>query len=49
MIDDTSVTNTKPKKSVFPRSLEMLKRPSVNIADFSSSVDNEGEARMLQS
>jgi hypothetical protein len=42
MIDDTSVTNVKPKKSVFPRSLEMLKRPGVNIKDFSSTVDNEG-------
>ena len=42
MIDDTSVTNIKPKKPVFPRSLEMLKRPGVNITYFNSSVDIEG-------
>jgi hypothetical protein len=34
--------NLSPKKSVFPRSFETLKRPSVNITSFSSSVDNEG-------
>jgi PHP family Zn ribbon phosphoesterase len=42
MVDDAAATNVKPKKSVFPRSLEMLKRPGVNITDFSSTVDNEG-------
>jgi hypothetical protein len=39
---DAAATNVKPKISVFPRSLEMLKRPGVNITDFSSTVDNEG-------
>jgi hypothetical protein len=42
MIDDSSATNISPKKSVFPRSLETLKRPGVNITGFSSSVDGEG-------
>jgi hypothetical protein len=42
MIDDAAATNVKPKKSVFPRSFEMLKRPGINITDFSSTVDNEG-------
>jgi hypothetical protein len=41
MIDDTPATNVRTKKTVFPRSLEMLKRPGVNITDFSSTVDNE--------
>jgi hypothetical protein len=40
MIDNTP--NLSPKKSVFPRSLETLKRPGVNITSFSSSVDGEG-------
>jgi hypothetical protein len=39
MIDNTP--NLSPKKSVFPRSLETLKRPGVNITSFSSSVENE--------
>jgi hypothetical protein len=42
MVDDATATNLKPKKAVFPRSLETLKRPGVNITYFSSSVDNEG-------
>jgi hypothetical protein len=42
MINDSSVTKLSPKKSVFPRSLETLKRPGVNITSFSSSVDGEG-------
>jgi hypothetical protein len=41
MVDDSNA-NVRPKKSIFPKSLEMLKRPGVNITDFSSSVDNEG-------
>jgi hypothetical protein len=40
MIDNTP--NLSPKKSIFPRSFETLKRPGVNITSFSSSVDNEG-------
>ena len=40
MVKDTP--NLSPKKSVFPRSFEMLKRPGVNITGFSSTVDNEG-------
>ncbi|HSN96040.1 MAG TPA: hypothetical protein VLR10_02485 [Nitrososphaeraceae archaeon] len=40
MIDNTP--NLSPKKSVFPRSFETLKRPGVNITGFSSTVDNEG-------
>jgi hypothetical protein len=40
MIDNTP--NLSPKKSVFPRSFETLKRLGVNITSFSSSVDNEG-------
>jgi hypothetical protein len=42
MINDSSVTKLSPKKSVFPRSLETLKRPGVNITSFSSPVDGEG-------
>ena len=42
MIDDTAATTVKPKNSVFPKSMEMLKRSGVNITYFSSSVDNEG-------
>jgi hypothetical protein len=42
LIDDSSATNVRPKKSVFPKSLESLRRPGVNITDFSSTVDNEG-------
>ena len=34
--------NLRPKKSVLPRSLDILKRPGVNITSFSSTVDNEG-------
>lgn len=41
MIDDTAATNVRPKKSVFPKSLESQKRPGVNITDFSSIVGNE--------
>jgi hypothetical protein len=33
--------NLRPKKSVFPRSLESLKRTGVTITDFHSTVDNE--------
>ena len=40
MIDDSAAT-TMPKKSVFPRSLEMLKRTGVNITDFHSTVEDE--------
>jgi hypothetical protein len=40
MIDDKPKLS--PKKSVFPRSFEMLKRSGVNITGFSSTVDNEG-------
>jgi hypothetical protein len=40
MIDNTP--NLSPKKSLFPRSFETLKRPGVNITSFSSTVDNEG-------
>jgi hypothetical protein len=42
MIDDTLAINVRPKKTVFPRSLETLKRTGVNITSFRSSVDNEG-------
>jgi hypothetical protein len=42
MVDDSSSTNAKPRKSVFPRSLEGLKRTGVNITGFNSTVDNEG-------
>jgi hypothetical protein len=41
MVDD-STANIKPRKSVLPKSMEMLKRPGVNITGFSSTVDNEG-------
>jgi hypothetical protein len=41
MVDDDSTT-AKPRKSVFPRSLEGLKRTGVNITGFNSTVDNEG-------
>jgi hypothetical protein len=41
MVDD-SATTAKPRRSVFPRSLESLKRPGVTITGFSSTVDNEG-------
>jgi hypothetical protein len=40
MVDNTP--NLNPKKSIFPRSFETLKRSGVNITSFSSSVDNEG-------
>jgi hypothetical protein len=39
---DNNPPNLSSKKSIFPRSLETLKRPGVNITSFSSSVDNEG-------
>jgi hypothetical protein len=39
MVDDD--TMLRPKKPVFPRSLESLKRPGVNITDFNSTVDGE--------
>jgi hypothetical protein len=42
MIKDTPNLSLSPKKPVFPRSFEILKRPSVNITDFSRSVDGEG-------
>ena len=42
MIDNSAATNIKPKKTVLPRSFEMLKRPGVNITSFISTVDNEG-------
>jgi hypothetical protein len=41
MVDD-STTTAKPRKSVFPRSFEGLKRTGVNITGFNSTVDNEG-------
>lgn len=34
--------NLKPKKSVFPRSLESLKRTGVHITGFNSTVESEG-------
>jgi hypothetical protein len=40
MVDD-SATEVRQKKSVFPRSLETLKRTGVKITNFQSSVDNE--------
>jgi hypothetical protein len=40
MVKDTP--SLSPKKPNFPRCLEMLKRPGVNILDFSSTVDGEG-------
>jgi len=40
MIDNTP--NLSPKKSIFPRSFETLKRPGVNITSFSSTIDDEG-------
>jgi hypothetical protein len=40
MIDNTP--NLSPKKAVFPRSFEILRRTGVNITSFSSSVDDEG-------
>jgi hypothetical protein len=39
MVDNTP--NLSPRKPVFPRSLETLKRSGVNITSFSSYVDNE--------
>jgi hypothetical protein len=42
MVDDAAATNARPKKPVFPRSLEMLKRPEITITQFSSTLDNEG-------
>jgi hypothetical protein len=39
MVEDG--TTTKPRKSVFPRSLESLIRPGVTITGFNSTVDNE--------
>ena len=42
IIDDTKATAARPRRSVFPRSLESLKRPGVNITDFNSTVDNDG-------
>ena len=39
MVDNTP--NLSPKKSVFPRSFETLRRPGVNITSFSSTVDGE--------
>jgi hypothetical protein len=39
MIDNTP--NLSPKKSIFPRSFETLKRSGVSITSFSSPVDNE--------
>ena len=42
MVDNSAATNIRPKKSVIPRSFELLKRPGVNITIFSSTVDNEG-------
>ena len=40
MVEESSMI--RPKKAVFPRSLESLKRPGVNINSLSSTVDNEG-------
>jgi hypothetical protein len=43
LVDDTNATNARPKKSVFPRSLESLRnKTGVTITSFSSTVDNEG-------
>ncbi|MFZ0344619.1 MAG: hypothetical protein WAL24_05630 [Nitrososphaeraceae archaeon] len=38
MVDN--IPNLSPKKAIFPRSLEMLKRTGVNIMSYSSTVDN---------
>jgi hypothetical protein len=40
MVEDKPTTQ--PRKSVFPRSLESLKRPGVTITGLNSTVDNEG-------
>jgi hypothetical protein len=40
MVEEPSMIRL--KKAVFPRSLESLKRPGVNITSLSSTVDNEG-------
>ena len=42
MVGGDPNSNLSAKKSVFPRSLQTLKRPGVNITGFSSTVDNEG-------
>ena len=42
MVDDTAATYTTPRRSTFPKSLESLKRPGVNITGLNSTVDNEG-------
>jgi hypothetical protein len=42
MVGGDPNSNISPKKPVFPRSLETLKRTGVNITSFSSAVDNEG-------
>jgi hypothetical protein len=43
LVDDTNATNARPKKSVFPRSMESLRnKTGVTITSFSSTVDNEG-------
>jgi hypothetical protein len=41
MVDDSD-TKAKPRRSVFPRSLQSLKRTGVTITGFNSTVDNEG-------
>ena len=40
IVEDGSTAQ--PRKSVFRRSLESLKRPGVKITGFNSTVDNEG-------
>lgn len=40
MVDDSP--STLPRRSVFPPSLESLKRTGVTITDFNSTVDGEG-------
>jgi hypothetical protein len=42
VIDDNSSSVLRPKKPIFARSLESLKRPGVTITGLNSTVDNEG-------
>jgi hypothetical protein len=42
MVDNNAATDPRPKKPVFPSSLETLKRPGVNITGFNSTVDGAG-------
>jgi hypothetical protein len=42
MVGGDPNSNLSSKKPAFPRSLETLKRPGVNITGISGTVDNEG-------